>query len=147
MANSLFTPHTFGFTDIFDDFIFNKKDPFRIVLDDIYNTRTTDRKLIRRDKIVSIDNGEQTITINVAAPGVDKGDFEISLTENVLNLSYKNSSDSPNSFFQSSFQRRWSIPKGVTAEDISANYKNGVLAIIVNKPQESIPAVNKIEIN
>ena len=147
MANSLFTPNTFGFVDIFDDFVFSKNAPFRIILDDLYSQKAIDRKTIRRDKLVTVNNGDEAITISVAAPGVDKGDFQISLIENALKLSYKNSSDSPNSFFHSSFQRSWSIPKGVTAEDVSANYENGVLAITVNKPQEAIPTVEKIEIN
>ena len=43
--------------------------------------------------------------------------------------------------------RSWTVPKGTVAEDIGAEYKDGILTVTVNKPTvETIPA-QEININ
>jgi HSP20 family protein len=49
-----------------------------------------------------------------------------------------------NEFNYSSFQRSFRIPESVELDKIKANYKNGILKIILPKKKDSITKPNRV---
>jgi HSP20 family protein len=86
--------------------------------------------------------------VEVAAPGMKKGDFKIQLYANILSISSEkkdqyeeNNKDEKYSckeFSYQSFQRTFTLPKGVVDEDkIEAKYENGLLRLLIPKKEEA----------
>lgn len=87
------------------------------------------------------DNGN--FEIELAAPGFDKKDFEVTIEEGCLNITAeKESSDEEKEenftrreFSYSSFQRSLQLPDTIKEEDIKAEYKNGILSFKLAKKE------------
>jgi HSP20 family protein len=93
---------------------------------------------------VNIKETERELTVELAAPGMDKKDFNIELENNILTISSEKKDeieekDKEGNYFRKefnyqSFQRCFRIPENlVNVEKIQANYKNGLL--IINLPK------------
>ncbi len=82
--------------------------------------------------------------IEVAAPGLTKKDFNISVEDNILTITSEKEYDEEKKdekfmrreFGYSAFRRTFSLPEGVDAEKINASHKDGVLTIILPKKEE-----------
>lgn len=89
------------------------------------------------------DNG---FTIELAAPGMNKGDFEVHVEQDVLTLSAKVKSDDQKKeenytrreFRFSQFTRSFKLPETVDTENISARYKDGVLSVSLPKNEKAL---------
>jgi HSP20 family protein len=95
---------------------------------------------------VNISETGDSITIEVAAPGMKKKDFGIEINENKLRISYKKENeveqkDEKNIWRQEynfeSFERTFSLPETINSDKISANYQEGILTIIAPKKEEA----------
>jgi len=94
---------------------------------------------------VNITEGKDDYRIEVAAPGLKKEDFKISLDNNVLSLSseteVKNETKDENvlrrEFSYSSFNRSFTLPESVNGEKIKATHNDGILSIFVPKKDEA----------
>ena len=94
---------------------------------------------------VNIIEGKDDFRIEVAAPGLDKKDFQIDVKNNVLVISSERSHQDENKdekimrreFSYSSFSRSFSLPNSVDSDKIVANHKDGVLSIIIPKREEA----------
>lgn len=81
-------------------------------------------------------------SIEMAVPGFSRGDFNISVDDNVLTVSVS-SEDTPEytdalkrqEFNYASFERSWTLPDGVSAGGIDAEYNSGILSLSI--PVES----------
>ncbi len=71
--------------------------------------------------------------ISIAAPGHKRADFGVSLFEDKLTVSTEVGEETQNSFATSSWTRSWTVPASTLAEDIGAQYRNGVLTVTVVK--------------
>jgi len=97
----------------------------------------------------SIENND-SFEIDLAVPGMKKDDFKIELIDKVLIISSENSNSIENDnmrlneFNYSSFQRSFRIPESVELDKIKANYKNGILKIILPKKKDSITKPNRV---
>ncbi len=77
--------------------------------------------------------------IDIAAPGRKKEDFNISLEDNILTLSYekqeKENGENETTHFlrrefkHESFSRHFTLPETTDKEKISARYENGILTV------------------
>ena len=94
--------------------------------------------------ISETDNGFQ---VRAELPGVAKDDLSVSIKDNLLTLSgekrQENSEDTQN-FHRverryGSFHRRFTLPPDVAADDIKANYTDGVLTLSIPKPEAAQP--------
>ncbi len=97
--------------------------------------------------------------IEVAAPGLKKDDFKLNLNHNNLTISAyqetkseekeeKSEKFTRREFSYSSFQRTFMLPNSVDAENIRANYADGVLSIEIPKREEAkVKPARQIEIN
>ena len=89
--------------------------------------------------------------IEVAAPGLEKGDFEVRVDQEVLTISARKEAKTEDSsdkytrreFNYLEFKRNFHLPETVNVEDISANYENGILHVTLAKKEEAKPAPAK----
>lgn len=105
---------------------------------------------------INIREKEDHFEVEVAAPGMEKKDFNITLEGNVLMISSakqhtdekKEENYTRREFSYQSFQRSLELPKGIVdGEKIKANYENGLLHLAIPKKEEAKrKAPKKIEI-
>ncbi|MGA8854672.1 MAG: Hsp20/alpha crystallin family protein, partial [Christiangramia sp.] len=96
---------------------------------------------------VNIMETEDSFNVEVAAPGMNKEDFNIELDKDVLTISSeeknenettdKNGRFTRKEFSYSTFKRAFSLPDSVDSAKISAAYNNGVLEIALPKKEEA----------
>lgn len=96
---------------------------------------------------VNIAEDDDSFTLEVAAPGMTKKDFNLELDNGVLTISseVKNEEEKKENggrftrreFSYTSFKRAFSLPETVDPEKISAKYKEGVLVIELPKREEA----------
>lgn len=104
---------------------------------------------------VNIKNNENEFEIEVAAPGLEKEDFNIEVEENTLKLSVNKSSEveekeenfTRKEFNYFNFQRSFTLPKNlIETEKVAANYQDGILKITLPKLTEQKETVKKISV-
>lgn len=83
--------------------------------------------------------------VEMAAPGLKKDDFHIELDHDMLTISsernYEESKNEENytrrEFSYQSFKRSLYLPNTVEADKIKANYKDGLLQLMIPKKEEA----------
>ena len=108
--------------------------------------------IMRADPAANIIEADDHFNIEFAAPGKKKSDFIIELEEDVLTIFSANQTKSTDrdisftlkEFGYNSFNRSFSIPETVSADKISANYKEGILTISLPKKTEALPQPKKL---
>jgi len=102
---------------------------------------------------VNVRENDQEFTIEVAAPGMKKDDFNINLDNNQLTISseIKSKSESKEGnysrkeFSYQSFSRSFRLPVSlVDGDKISAKYDEGILCIRLPKKEEAKPKPSRI---
>lgn len=97
---------------------------------------------------VNIKEDANGFEVAMAAPGLKKEDFNISLNHDVLTISSekkmeKETKDSQEftrkEFSYQSFCRSFSLPQSVESDKISAHYEDGILNVIIPKREEAKP--------
>lgn len=97
---------------------------------------------------VNIKEDDNGYSIEVAAPGMDKKDFNIHFDKDVLTISSEKKIENEDKgdnytrkeYSYQSFTRSFRIPENtVDGEKITANYKNGELLISIPKKEEVKP--------
>ena len=107
---------------------------------------------------VNIQETEESFSVEVAAPGKTKEDFNIELENDILTISSedrkenetteKNGRYTRKEFSYSTFKRAFSLPDTVDNSKIAGNYNNGVLEIALPKKEEAkVQAKRMIEIS
>lgn len=92
--------------------------------------------------------------IELAAPGLAKQDFKISVDRNLLTVSSHQNSEqedtnkaySRREFSFSSFTRVFTLPESADADRIHASYNDGILQVNLPKKEEAKTAPRQIEI-
>ncbi len=119
---------------------FFARDPFDGSLPNFSATRTS-------VPACNIQETADHYQVEMAAPGMSKDDFNITLDGNQLSITSERSEKaeddqggqySRREFSYQAFQRTFQLPKGVVDEDkISAKYEDGILRVIVPKREEA----------
>lgn len=119
---------------------FNEEDWFR--LPDRWNLNDT-------APAVNILETEDNFEVELAVPGMKKDDFAIDLEKNVLTISAEDKVETEENedegrytrreFRYSSFRRSFTLPESANGDKITAQYKDGVLAITIPKKEEAKP--------
>jgi HSP20 family protein len=118
------------------DDIFNKDLP--TVFNSNFNTGITLPK-------VNIKETPEAFVVDMAVPGLKKSDFHLDLDNQVLSIStemkeeneHKEDNYTRREFGYSSFKRVFTLPESVDDSKIDANYKDGILSILLPKKEEA----------
>jgi len=129
-------------------------------MDTLFNTTLAD--VIGNDYAVShpsvnIVENENNFQMELAAPGLEKSDFNIEIVNDNLVISVEKKSEKEETekgkftrreFNYSAFKRSFFLDEKINREGISATYENGVLRITLPKKDETWkkPSAKTIEI-
>lgn len=119
------------------------------------NDRFFDADWLRKQSVpaVNVKETEKSFEIELAAPGLTKKDFEISVDNGMLTISSEKKEEKEEKeknytrkeFSYSSFSRSFTLPENVNEEDVKAYYEDGILklhiaknAIGTSKPKKAI---------
>lgn len=96
---------------------------------------------------------EDSYKIEMFIPGVSKSDIKIELENDVLTVSKSVKQDEEENityrlreFANGTFERKFSLPDDVNAENIKADYNNGILTLTIAKKEEAKPVKRAISI-
>lgn len=104
---------------------------------------------------VNVYEDETGFRMEVAVPGMEKGDFKINLRDNILLISAEKKTEKQEEeknftrreFNYSSFRRSFALPENVDQDNIKAEYNNGILHLTIPKmKKESAPEGKSIDI-
>ncbi len=104
---------------------------------------------------VDIEELDDNFEFHVELPGLKKKDVKINVKENVLTISGEKKNkkeDKSDSYHRvesayGKFQRSFRLPQNVKQSDIKAEFKNGILDIIVPKAEEAKPKEIEIKVD
>ena len=107
---------------------------------------------------VNVKETDEAFEIEVAAPGMSKGDFKVNLENNTLTISSEKKEEKKQEekgrftrreFSYQSFQRSFTIPENlVEGDQITARYCEGILCVHLPKKEEVKPKpAREIEIS
>jgi HSP20 family protein len=93
---------------------------------------------------VNIREDEKSFTLDLAVPGIDKKDLKIEINEDIITISSEQKVEKEENrddfkrreFSYSSFCRSFYLPENVNKDKIEANYKDGILTVILPKDNE-----------
>jgi HSP20 family protein len=107
--------------------------------------------------VVNVTENHKSYLARLAAPGLNKENFNISVAENLLTIAYEDESRTESEdenlkkeeYNFSSWSRSFNIPKEVEADRISAVYKDGILEVNIPKktPSSPVKTEKKITVN
>ncbi len=95
---------------------------------------------------VNVIESDAGYRLEIAAPGLEKGDFSINLDKDLLTISASKEQKTEEEqdgkivrreFNFSSFKRTFTLPENVNSEAIAASYDKGVLFITLPKKEEA----------
>ena len=92
---------------------------------------------------VNIKESDKSYCLDIAAPGLNKDNIEVSYENKILSIEVVNSNKDLNTeynrfeFDYNSFKRSFKLPDSIELSKIGASYLNGVLSISLPKKKEA----------
>lgn len=128
---------------------------FNNVFDSLFSEAVNKNNSINKVPGVNILESKEDYTIELAAPGLEKGDFQINLKKDTLSVWAEKKADdasvaknySRKEFDYLSFARSFVLPETVDAEKIAAEYLNGILTITIGKKVDVQPESKEIKVS
>lgn len=126
------------------------------IFDDVFNRSISD--VMGNDfsvtvPSVNITEEKDNIKLELAAPGMDKNDFNISIDKDQLIISAEKEKQSEEKeenkwtrkeFNFSSFKRSFHLGEDINIEKIDASYENGILKLVLPKKEEAKETLPKL---
>ena len=122
-------------------------------MDDFFDNRGWVRDMLperfwngkRAEPALNIKETDSHFEIELAAPGFEKKDFEVTIDDGCLNIKAEKSESEEESednytrreFSYQSFERSLQLPETVKQEAIKAAYKDGILSFNLAKKEEA----------
>jgi HSP20 family protein len=127
---------------------------FNDVIESIFNDTFFSDRMASRVPAVNIGETAENYHLELAAPGLKKQDFKISLDRNVLQVAVERQNESneegkrfsKREFSYTSFVRSFALPELADQSRIEATYEDGVLKMIIAKKEEAKVASRQIEL-
>jgi HSP20 family protein len=100
---------------------------------------------------VNIKEDEKRFTLDLAVPGIDKKDLKIEISDDIITISSEQKLEKEENgddfkrreFSYTSFCRSFYLPENVNKEKIEANYKDGILSVVLPKEEEEKTKLSK----
>ncbi|MGE0092328.1 MAG: Hsp20/alpha crystallin family protein [Bacteroidales bacterium] len=124
------------------------------IFNDIFNHDWNDMSLRNYSQTnttlpsVNVKENPDEYEVEMAAPGMDKGDFKVEVNQGILTISSEKKIENEDQdkenytrreFSYQSFCRSFSLPISVDSEKIYAKYENGLLKVVIPKREEAKP--------
>jgi len=95
---------------------------------------------------VNITENENSYGLDLSLPGFSKEDIKIEINDGIISISSEVEKNEKNSFFKSSFEKKYFLPEDADNDNIEATMENGILSITLNKKEENTTKVKYIDI-
>lgn len=129
--------------------------PYRGLLNEMLNDFSNFSGLDSRSSLpaVNVHETQDAYQLDVAAPGLQKEHFNVSVDGRTLTISAESKQEnneeengrwSRREFSYSSFARSFTLPEAVNADAIAAKYENGILSVSVPKAEQVKPKTIEI---
>ncbi len=110
-------------------------------------TRSWEEDSVAWSPRVDVEESKDAYKVIADLPGLKKDDIQLTLRDNVLTLKGERNAEKETNndgYFHrersfGSFCRTFHVPERVKQQDIKADYKNGVLEILIPKTEEEKP--------
>ncbi|WP_442591941.1 Hsp20/alpha crystallin family protein [Pedobacter sp. AW31-3R] len=127
---------------------------FNDVFDSIFTDTFFSDRMMSRVPAANISESKDQYYVELAAPGLKKEDFKLSLERNLLSISVEQTAQNDiqernfnkREFSYTSFVRSFTLPESADENGIEAKYENGVLGINIPKREEAKVQSRQIEI-
>lgn len=106
---------------------------------------------------VNITENEKSFHVELAAPGIEKKDFQVNVEDNRLVIAYEHKTETEEKkddskylrreFASSSFSKSFTLPENVEPDKIAASYENGILKVEIPKAKEKSKLMKLINIS
>lgn len=124
------------------------------VFDNLFNDSFISDRLVTRVPAVNITETPAAYNVELAAPGLQKSDFQINVDRDIISISVDKKEESEVSektyskkeYSYTSFTRSFTLPDTVDHSNIAAEYTDGVLHVTIGKKEEAIVAKRLIEV-
>ena len=124
------------------------------VFDSIFNDTFFSDRMMSRVPAVNVSESEDHYLLELAAPGLRKEDFKLSIERDLLTITVEQSAEnqsqertfSKREFSYSSFVRSFMLPDAADESGIEARYECGVLSVHIPKREEARVQSRQIEI-
>ena len=96
---------------------------------------------------VNIIDLDDKMLLEMAAPGLEKSDFDVSIEKDILSIAVKKEASSEGNdtikvtrkeYDFHSFTRKFSIPSTLDKDTLTAKYEYGILLLSINKTKEAV---------
>jgi len=110
--------------------------------DDFFNDRFWHKNVLDKPAM-NVKEKKDYFLVELAAPGLTKKDFEITINNGYLKIFVEKSSEMEDEidnytrkeFSYNSFERSLLLPENIIEEDVRAKYENGILKFKLNKKE------------
>ncbi len=114
---------------------------------DLYWNGENELSKFNSNPAVNIKEANDSFDLELAAPGLEKKDFNIEINDNLLTISFEKKSEDQvdednyrrREFGYQSFKRSFTLPETVDGDKIKGQYENGVLNLTIPKKAEAQP--------
>jgi HSP20 family protein len=104
---------------------------------------------------VNVVETEKEFEVEMAAPGLDKKDFNITVENGILSITCEketeNQEDKKNymrkEYNYTGFSRSFTLPENIKTEKVDARYENGILKLVLPKAVEAKVKPKAIEVH
>ena len=104
---------------------------------------------------VNVVENEGSYEIEIAAPGMKKQDFNVTIENGILTVSgmttkeeeEKTKNYTRKEFSTRSFTKSFTLPENVNEDGMKAKYDDGVLMLTITKRQKEIPPKKEVSID
>ena len=127
---------------------------FNNVFDSLFSEALNKNLQVAKVPGVNILESAEDFLIELAAPGLNKEDFQINLKKNTLSIWAEKKGEagedkkySRREYDYKSFARSFELPETVDADKISAEYVNGILNVTIGKKAESKDVNREIKVS
>lgn len=104
---------------------------------------------------VNIAEHDDSISLTFELPGMEKSDIKVAVQNNMLSVSGSRNIESEvktdgyvrTEIASGSFSRSFNLPDTVIQDDVKADYKNGLLQVVLTKKEEMKPKEIEVKVS
>lgn len=104
---------------------------------------------------INVVDNKENYEVEVAAPGFNKEDFNVTIENGVLTITGKTETEEEETnknytrreFTLNSFTKSFTLPENIDQDSIEANHENGILRLMLKKTEKALPPKKEVVIS